>query len=183
MTTAATTAATRAVSTGATPVTRPIGDTGEGDVAHPVADEREPALDEEDADHRGDGADEQRGDERPLHEVDGEQVDHGRLPSWRLTSSGPWASDGLRVPSSWSWWWLSWSWCTVLALRRHTRSRGAVEADAAAVDDDDAGQQPLERSELVGDDDHRHVALDEPLEDVGEDVLVGGVDARRWARP
>ena len=48
MTTAATTAATRAVSTGADAGDETDRDTGEGDVAHAVADEREPALDEED---------------------------------------------------------------------------------------------------------------------------------------
>ena len=142
MTTAAMTAATRAVQHRGGAGDETDGDAGEGDVAHPVADERQPPLDEEDADHRRDGADEQRGDERPLHEVDGEQVDHGRLPSVRLASSGP-ASEAVVLELE----------VVVVAVvvvvdavaRGGIRLGGPVEADAAAVDDDDAGQQPLER--------------------------------------
>src|SRR6478735_5767906 len=88
------------------------GDTGQGHVPHPVTDEGEPSLDEEDPDHRGDGADEQCGYQGPLHEVDGEQVDHGRPPSGWVTSRGPGPRDGRCPSSSRSWWWLSWSWWT-----------------------------------------------------------------------
>ena len=55
-------------------------------------------------------------------------------------------------------------------------ARRAVEADAARVDDDDAGQQPSSAPSSWVTIEHRDAALDEPVEHVGEDVLVGGVD-------
>jgi hypothetical protein len=50
---------------------------------------------------------------------------------------------------------------------------------AGSPDEDDSRHDVGYRRELVGDDDHRRPALDEPGEHVGQDPLVGDVDPRR----
>ena len=177
MATAAATAATRAVSTGRLTGEDAHGDTREGDVPHSVTDEGHAALDEEDPDERRRETGQQCGEQRLAHEVEGQQVGHG------ATSRGV-GVEGRRADD-------------VSATRGDVvgvvvvRARGvsgevcgvrggaAVEVDVTGIQAHDPADDSLQGGQLVGDDEHRRAAVDEPAEHPGQGLLAGVVDARR----
>lgn len=55
--------------------------------------------------------------------------------------------------------------------------RCPVESDRSGPHCNDAGHDLVQHGHVVGDDEHGHAAIDEPLHDRGQHLLGGGVDA------
>ena len=152
-------------------MSRPSADAGDRDVADAVAHQGQPALHEVGADGRGGQAGEQRGDQRPVHEVVRQKLDHDAAPVQQARRARP-AAVRVHVVVVGS-----------RVVRRPARATAPSYDDPAVAHDHRAVDQRLAAGRARG----RPARpwrrrSTKRAQRVGEGLLAGGVDARRWAR-